>query len=354
MEVLGPSGQSALSSWRVQPPQSTWTRTREELEPIILAEAKALTVAYWQGRLGDARSEAEADNARQKLAELDARDGGGVQVGSATDALTEQEKVLVAMVGERLFPDLSWAEGTIEVEEKLEFGKKIEAFLAANGDALSQRIGNALVSAMNNPSASQGQAQELTAFEWTGQYEHEVEHSFYVSRPLQVPGASLVASHNFIVTNAKFLGDPDATVFSFGHNDSGNLGMVDFCTLNEYSAKTHAEDVKAWLALAHPDSNEAKRIDFALIPVESSKIRSLALSVMEDQDYAMFSGAFGINSNSAAHAIANHYSDVADPAWRLAIGSGNADKINYGFYVRENGCGNGLYYGKELDSSPSF
>jgi len=39
---------------------------------------------------------------------------------------------------------------------------------------------------------------------------------------------------------------------------------------------------------------------------------------------------------------------------RIAVGSGNSDKINFGFYVRENGCGSGLYYGKELDSSPTF
>lgn len=56
----------------------------------------------------------------------------------------------------------------------------------------------------------------------------------------------------------------------------------------------------------------------------------------------------------AAHAIANYYSDVSDPSWRIALGSGNADKINFGFYVRENGCGSGVYYEKELDSNPAF
>jgi hypothetical protein len=282
----------------------------------------------------------EAEKLAEKVEEAIEESGG--------DAEEAGERVLVAMAGELETGT------TAVVEERLEFGQKLEAFITINGDALSQRIGNALVNAIYHPSAVQTETQALSAFEWTGEYEQGLKSSYYVSRPLDYPVINIVASHTFIVTNAKYLGDPDATVFSFGHNDSGNLGMVDFCTTNESSAKTHSEDVRAWLALVHPESDEARRIDYTLIPVESGKVRALALSVMEDQDYAMFSGVFGINSNSAAYAIANHYSEVTEPSWRFAPGTGNADKISFGFFVRENGCGSGLYYGKELDSSPAF
>ncbi|MFA5273419.1 MAG: LamG-like jellyroll fold domain-containing protein [Candidatus Peribacter sp.] len=97
MEVIGPDGQSSLAKKQVQPPKLAGTRTREEIEPIILEKARALTVAYWQGRLSDAHSEEEADNARQKLAALGIGDGGSGGAGSTTDALTEKEKELVAM-----------------------------------------------------------------------------------------------------------------------------------------------------------------------------------------------------------------------------------------------------------------
>ncbi|MDD5739910.1 MAG: hypothetical protein PHO20_04030, partial [Candidatus Peribacteraceae bacterium] len=122
MEVTGANGESTTVGQQVRVPRLAGTRTRAELEPIILAKAHALTVAYWQERLSDAHSEEEADNARQKLAALGIGDGGGV--GSTTDALTEAEKVLLAMAGELA------NNATVEVEEKLEFGSQIEAALS--------------------------------------------------------------------------------------------------------------------------------------------------------------------------------------------------------------------------------
>jgi len=100
MEVVGANGESTIVGQQVRPPKLAATRTREEIEPIILAEAHALTIAYWQERLSDANSEEEADNARQKLAALGTLDGVSGGVGSTTDALTEEEKVLVATAGE--------------------------------------------------------------------------------------------------------------------------------------------------------------------------------------------------------------------------------------------------------------
>jgi len=100
MEVTGANGESTIVGKQVQPPRIAGTRTREDVEPIILAKARALTIAYWQGRLSDASSEEESDNARQKLAALGISDGVGGGIASTTDALTEKEKVLVAMARE--------------------------------------------------------------------------------------------------------------------------------------------------------------------------------------------------------------------------------------------------------------
>ena len=126
MEVIGPDGQSTIVGQQVRPPKLAATRTRAELEPIILAKARALTIAYWQERLSDAHSEEEIANAQQKLAALGTLDGVSGGVGSTTDTLTEEEKVLVAMVGERLFPDLGWAEGTVKTTDVAKTNEDIE------------------------------------------------------------------------------------------------------------------------------------------------------------------------------------------------------------------------------------
>ncbi|MCB9807663.1 hypothetical protein H6770_00205 [Candidatus Peribacteria bacterium] len=202
----------------------------------------------------------------------------------------------------------------------------------------------------NNTAQASVNNESTPIFTWV---EQEVEtSSYYVSRPLAFPGLGRVASHNFIVTDAKYLGDPDATVFSFGHNDSGDLGMVDYCTINSSSGSTHLADRNAWLSLK--DNSDGK-IKFKKINASSEKVRTTAFSVIEDDDYAMFSGLFGVNSNSAAHAVANHFEiEVKDPSLRLAPGAGNSDKIRFGFFVRENGCGSGIHFKEDLDSNPIF
>jgi len=223
------------------------------------------------------------------------------------------------------------------------YGEKMEAFINENEDEFSGKIGAALMRAIIVSSERPERSEASDMFEWTGEYNPWNQGiSYYLSRPVNIPGLSLFFSHNFIVTNAKYLGDPNATVISFGQNDSGNLGMVDYCTNNNASATTHAGDVNAWLSLA--DTEGTSSIKHTLIPADSSAVRDLAFSVMEDQDYAMISGIFGINSNSAAHAIANNFGDISDPSNRISMGSGNADKIKFGYYVRENGCGSGLYF----------
>ena len=267
-------------------------------------------------------------------------------------------------------PDVAWAEEQVagvttavydvvvegvRVEEQLRFGEELEKYLAENGDRLSNNIAIALRNFVSNNSQVEIRNDPaLATFEWTGEYDPQPDLSYYVSRPLNMPIIEKVLSHNFIITNAKYLGDPKATVISFGHNDSGNLGMVDFCTSNDISKSTHLSDWEAWLSLSDSDSDEAKRISYTLIPADSDEVRKVAFSVMEDKDYAIVSGVFGINSNSASHAIANYFGDMNAPSWRIAPGSWNANKINFGVYIRENGCGSGLYYDQELDSNPLF
>ena len=118
--------------------------------------------------------------------------------------------------------------------------------------------------------------------------------------------------------------------------------MVDYCTENLASDTTHLEDREAWLSLAN-DKNG--RVDFVKLDVSSNQVRQTAFSVIEDNDYAMFSGVFGANSNSAAHAIANNAdTSVTDPSPRLALGAGNHSKIRFGFHARENGCTSNIYF----------
>ncbi len=132
------------------------------------------------------------------------------------------------------------------------------------------------------------------------------EDSYLVSRPLH--GNSRRFAHLFIVTHAEYLGDPSAEIVSFGQNDAGNLGRVDGNTTNRFSAGTNSMDAGFWDALGNGDP------DVAAVQIQASDDRVLfiANSVIEDQDYSAICSigpiVFGINSNSAALAVAERAS----------------------------------------------
>jgi len=121
--------------------------------------------------------------------------------------------------------------------------------------------------------------------------------SYLVSR---VTDITSLASHTFVVTNAKFIGDPNATVYSFGENAAGNLGRVTSASGGS-SLGTHQRDKDAWKALA----GVYLTFDATPIPASDSVVDAYANSLVESQDYAAFAGPFGVNSNTAAVAIAN-------------------------------------------------
>ncbi|MDD5041032.1 MAG: hypothetical protein PHX87_00945 [Candidatus Peribacteraceae bacterium] len=115
MEVTGADGQSSLASKHISVPKLAPTRTREELEPNIQRERQLAN-----GTVQITITTTEADQIATELEKATAETSG--------DATMAGEKMLVAM---NLMPDLGWAEGTIAVEEKLEFGSKIEVALAS-------------------------------------------------------------------------------------------------------------------------------------------------------------------------------------------------------------------------------
>jgi RHS repeat-associated protein len=146
--------------------------------------------------------------------------------------------------------------------------------------------------------------------------------SYLVSRPLDGFGG---ASHNFVVTNADYLGDPAATVFSYGMNASGNVGRVTGSTTG-FSRGTHSADQAFWGGLGGPSAN------VSAINAPDSRVAGYANSLIENQDYAAFAGPFGANSNSAAQAIANRAAGgrVNTPGgWRLSPGAGSAGQIQF-------------------------
>ena len=68
------------------------------------------------------------------------------------------------------------------------------------------------------------------------------------------------------------------------------------------------------------------------IPALSDSVRHYAFSVIADQDYATSAGAFGANSNSAAHAIvyAASCQHLAPPdGERTSPGYKDYDEINF-------------------------
>jgi uncharacterized protein RhaS with RHS repeats len=122
--------------------------------------------------------------------------------------------------------------------------------------------------------------------------------SFLVSRPLSFTNK---ANHNFIVHDAKYLGDPNATVRSFGDTGDGNMGEVNSSTPGN-SSTTKKTDTDAWQSLSAEGSSATSR----QIDAPDAKVAELADSIKGGQDYDLVPELQdGVNSNSAAGAIAN-------------------------------------------------
>ena len=119
---------------------------------------------------------------------------------------------------------------------------------------------------------------------------------YLVSRPLNLP---VDANHNFIAINADFPGDPKATIFSYGDQGNDTMGPVD-ATTKGFSEGTSETDRAAWESLSKNDSTAT----FREIDATDEVVGSLASSMVAGEEYTAAPIFKGVNSNSAAGAIA--------------------------------------------------
>jgi hypothetical protein len=146
-----------------------------------------------------------------------------------------------------------------------------------------------------------------------------------VSRPIDNAVIGKVANHNFIVSNADFVGDKNATVHSYGNNGEGIMGKVTDKTPGT-SSTTEATDRAAWEALNSDTKNLGDHI--TQIIGNDSDVDNAANSVVENKEYSYT----GVNSNSAASAVADKAqgSQVELPSnLRASPGNGNRDKVEF-------------------------
>jgi uncharacterized protein RhaS with RHS repeats len=151
--------------------------------------------------------------------------------------------------------------------------------------------------------------------------------SYLVSRPLG--GDNPAFTHNFIVVNAKYIGDPSATVYSYGNNNSGYVGRVDEYT-EGFSTGTLEMDRNIWRSMREGSTETQDNI--VRIPTPDSVVKLYAEALTEDQDYSAISGPIGANSNSAAQAVANAAANRKLPTpgkGRISPGAGSWDEINF-------------------------
>ena len=154
-----------------------------------------------------------------------------------------------------------------------------------------------------------------------------VDAAYHVSRPL-AGSAGGIGSHNFIVTHADFVGDPSATVASFGEAIDGTLAQVDGRNAGHYSAGTNALDSQYWQDLKGTGPGQ----DVVPIPTSSANVDRVVASFPDALDYAASGGPFGFNSNSASQWIANTAAGSAQVVpgapGRLAPGARNWFRIS--------------------------
>lgn len=167
--------------------------------------------------------------------------------------------------------------------------------------------------------------------------------SYEVGRPLQGV-LSVVGDHMFIVTDARYPGDPDPNVrfFSFGKLENGNMGNVSSngSKPDALSARTATADRKAWLSLASPSTNAA----YSRIDAPDNVVAAVASAVKENKPYAAIpdgnapygTGTNEVNSNSAATAVADKATYISggkntpNPTWFLTPGASKSGRVEFG------------------------
>ncbi|CAB0151896.1 tRNA3(Ser)-specific nuclease WapA [Pseudidiomarina piscicola] len=127
------------------------------------------------------------------------------------------------------------------------------------------------------------------------------EKSFLVSRPLSKQQAveshpgGFWPNHNFIVIYAEYPGDKNATVISFGKNESGNMGRV--------YGEVQEADKNHWFSLSDAETGASYR----QINASDSSVEYLATSLVEDNEYNYIpEWQGGANSNTGAGAVAQN------------------------------------------------
>ena len=124
--------------------------------------------------------------------------------------------------------------------------------------------------------------------------------SYLVSRPLS---SMPIGNHAFIATNARFPGDTNATIVSFGPLRNGNTGNVNNPRRASDGAKlTHRDDILAFRALKGTQPG----ITYGQINASDATVLSVSRAVLENRKYSFTPGlkTRSTNSNSAAYAVA--------------------------------------------------
>jgi RHS repeat-associated protein len=139
---------------------------------------------------------------------------------------------------------------------------------------------------------------------------------FIIGRPLQ-GGVGNYAGHMFVVSGASYIGDPNATVFSYGRSNaskrhgrnivSGLTGRVDSNTIG-FSATTNAADIQYWQSLGS-SSCSVQSSSASPIPASDLDVDYWANRINPTIKYLLPIPIIGridaVNSNSAAQAVAN-------------------------------------------------
>jgi hypothetical protein len=164
--------------------------------------------------------------------------------------------------------------------------------------------------------------------------------SILVGRPLEDPIAGLFAGHLFIVTGARRMGDPDATVYSFGQTATELLRPTDPTDLQraiiprlqirenmmgrveevtgpypggKLSTDTNQDDINFWSKLTDRidvsgDPSLPREVSPIIAP--ESSVRWYAENVVMDFAYQLLpESKLGSNSNAVAQAVANRASE---------------------------------------------
>jgi RHS repeat-associated protein len=174
------------------------------------------------------------------------------------------------------------------------------------------------------------------------------DDSYVAARNLSSVVGRISVKHSYVATNADYVGDPKATIHSYGPLTSGNMGNVkDLERASAGAQATHSDDIKAWRSLDRSTSENIARINapdavvdavagaveetnpYSLVPSPDSSVSVPLVGAVPNAEVNSNSAAFAVGDKAQQISSGESNSQVDRKPFGIVPGEGAAQKVKF-------------------------